>query len=129
MRRVIRRSLAAPVLLAILGLRADAPRITFLHPKRTVVLATPHGVEIPVQARVPRDPDNRAFRLTWDGDSCQGEWSHTLDGEDESILHPIEPIRVRLFAGVCTFRAAVYGPGDTLRDAALLDVRVCDGAC
>jgi hypothetical protein len=101
--------------------------IRFVHPKRTLILGGLGGVDVPVQTLVARDPENRFFRLQWDGERCGGSSTKELDGENSPALQPIEPLKVRMGAGICSFAAAVYGPGGKLRALARLEVKVCGG--
>jgi hypothetical protein len=101
--------------------------IRFVHPKRAVILASPGGVDIPVQTFVVPNAANRAWRLEWQGATCGGSSTKDLAGEDDRALHPIQPIHVRAGYGVCVFAAAVYGAGGKLRARTQLEVRVCGG--
>lgn len=123
-------ALAVSLVCLVLLAPADRP-VRFIHPKRTFVTGAPGGVDIPVQTLVVRHPDNRAFRLTWDGEQCGGASAASLDGDYARAFQPLEPMPVRVGYGVCGFRAEVFGPGGSLRASAHLDVHVCgDGtAC
>lgn len=121
------RRLLLTAALCALGLSDGHDPIRFVHPKRTIVLAGPSGTDVLAQAFVVRDPRNRFFRLQWDGARCGGATTKELDGEFSSALQPIQPIRVRVGTGVCSFAAAVYGAGGQLRGIARLELRVCGG--
>lgn len=115
-----------------LALEAEKP-VRFIRPIRTVSVARMGGTDIGVQVLVAPHPENRAFRLAWGGDGCPGGAStKALDGEYERAFQPhIEPIKVRVYDGVCTFEASVYGAGGTLRGRAQLEFRTCgdNAAC
>lgn len=111
--------------MVLLGLSDGHDPIRFVHPKRAVILAGPGGTDIPVQTLIPRHPDNRAFRLEWDGETCGGATTRSLDGDGSPALQPIERLLVRAGQGTCTFVAAVFGPGGKVLARSRLEVRVC----
>lgn len=121
------RVLVLTAALCLTALSNGHQPVRFVHPKRTIVLAGPGGTDVLAQAFVVRDPANRAFRLEWTGEACGGATSKELDGEYASALQPIQPIRVRVGTGVCSFAAAVFGAGGKVRAIARLELRVCGG--
>lgn len=121
------RVLILSIALGVAALSEGHDAIRFVHPKRTIVLAGPGGVDIPVQTLIRRHELNRVFRLEWGGEACGGSSTKELDGDAASALQPIEPLKVRVYSGTCTFAAAVFGPGGKLRAIQRLEVRVCGG--
>lgn len=121
------RRLLLTGVLCLVGLSDGHNGVRFVHPKRTIVLAGPGGADVLAQAFVVRDPRNRFFRLEWNGEACGGATAKELDGELASALQPIQPIRVRVGAGVCHFAAAVFEASGKVRAIARLELRVCGG--
>lgn len=101
--------------------------VRFVHPRARIVLASPAGVDIPVQTYVTPHPDNRSVTIAWDGEACGGSSSGELDGEYARALYPLEPLKVRLYQGECLFVAVVYGAAGKLRARRELPVKVCGG--
>lgn len=100
------------------------PPIEFVQPRAHVILAGPRGVEIPIQIRVEPHTDNRSYVITWCGDGASAQ---TLDGDQDSALHPEKPLIVRVYPGACELTAAVYGPNNTLRARVTHTLSVCGG--
>lgn len=99
--------------------------VAFIQPRSLFAIAAYGGIEIPVQARVERHADNRAFRLAWDGDGCGGASWRQLEGEDASALQPNDtPVLVLASAGRCVFVAEVYAANRKLRGRAQIEVDV-----
>ena len=129
---MINAVVTATVLWFLLSMVLAAPAlptetITFIQPRSRFALAGPRGIEIPVQTRTGRHPDNRAFRLSWDGEGCGGVWAKSMDGDDEAGVQPEQPINVLVSAGTCTFTAALYGSGQKIRALGKFEMHVCGG--
>lgn len=122
----------ATVLWVLLSLVIAAPAapetITFIQPRSRFAISGIQGIQIPVQTRTGRHPDNRAFRLSWTGDSCEGVWAKSMDGDDEAGVQPEQPINVLVSAGTCVFTAAMYGTDQKIRAIGTFEMRVCGGA-
>lgn len=123
------RSLAV-CLLAWISLAPKPPAaIAFIHPRASVVLAGPYGVDIPVSIRIDPHADNRRYMITW----CNGASGHSLDGADDAAVHPIairqdRPFTIRVYPGACELTATVYGPGaNQIRGRVSMDLKVCGG--
>ena len=104
---------------------ASEPPIKFLHPKSRLILLGAKSVEIPVQLWIKRHPENRSYRITWDGEHCGGSSARTLDGDQDSQIHPPQwdQVKVRVTGiGTCTVWASVYGSGGKIRASASLDI-------
>jgi hypothetical protein len=84
-----------------------------------------NGTEIDVQIRIGRHQDNRGFRLEWFGDSCGGAIERQLEGVYSAATQ--YPIRVRVFPGICEFRAIVFKQGRKSRGIAKLRFEVAGG--
>jgi hypothetical protein len=111
------------------GAKVGEPGISFLHPRSRVVIMTPQGASILLQARVIPHPDNRWVSLAWDGIGCMGSWARSLDGDDEYALQPPEAITVRLDAtGTCHFVGVVLGKDGKPRASAFFDLEATSPA-
>lgn len=104
------------------AIAAPAP-VMFVQPRVPIVLAPPTGTVIPVQLRIERHPDNRAYAITW----CDGSSAHTLDGADDAAIQPMRPLNVRVAPGDCAFTATVFGAGGKSRATTSFVMHVCGG--
>lgn len=120
--RWITLTLAIAGSVATIG-HTPAPTLRFIQPRANVVLATPQGVEIPVQLRIEPHADNRGYVIVWQ----DGKSGHSLDGADDAAIHPIKPLMIRVFEGVQTIDAYVLGPGGKTREHTAHQLRVCGG--
>lgn len=121
------RVLVLTAALCLTALSNGHQPVRFVHPKRTIVLAGASGrVDIPIQAWVEPHASNRAFDIQWvtdngdDGRCCVRQ----LEGEFERALQPIEPIRLRVSAGVYRFVASAYDGSGKRRASGELTVTV-----
>jgi hypothetical protein len=113
--------------LVLLVIQQPSPKLRFVQPVRTLILSGPRGVWFNAQAFVPRHPDNRAVKIAWDGEGCSGSASRSLDGENESAIFPLSPLKVEATPGICAMSLATYGAGGKMRERVTLDVKVCGG--
>lgn len=109
------------VLLAALLLTPDQPAVRFIQPRAAFILSPPSGTEISVQVRITPSAPNRGYTLAW----CTGSSSKTLGGADDSAIHPIRPLLIRVYPGTCELRAVVWGEGGRQLAMAELTLRVC----
>lgn len=76
---------------------AGTPDLSFVWPRINTVGHAP--VELWIQLRTPRHPDNRAITVSWDGDdprSEAGSFILQLEGNLSAVVNPREPRRLRL---------------------------------
>lgn len=97
--------------------------IYFLQPRVPIILAPPTGTVIPVQLHIDPRAANRSYVLQW----CDGVSAATLDGDEDSAIHPVTPLNIRVYAGDCVLHATVRGEGGKQLAVAEMTLHVCGG--